>query len=339
MPASLSATIRTAVIWAVGAAVLFLLWRLRSALLLVFGAILVAILLRALSHVICRVTKLPYGWGLFLATFIVLAAVLFCVWTFGTSLASQFRELLSRIESGARQLVSLLEREGVPKSVLQQTWSVIGSAAGLPLTSLIGLAEIAVLLAISAIYLAADPDLYRRGLIALFPAPLRAKVGESLDLIGASLKLWMLGQLCLMAIVGITSFFAVWAIGLPNPLALGLVAAITEAVPYLGPFLGAAPAVLAAFTQGLLPALFTAGAYLGIHVLEGYAVGPLLQRWFVHIPPVLILMSIFVSQLIFGVAGFFLAAPLAVAVFAAVKVFYVRNTLHERVDLPKEVKI
>jgi len=196
-----------------------------------------------------------------------------------------------------------------------------------------------VILAISAIYLAADPDLYQRGLIALFPAPMRREVRESLDLIGASLKLWMLGQLCLMAIIGITSFLAVWAIGLPNPLALGLVAAITEAVPYLGPFLGAAPAILAALTQGLWPAIFTASAYLGIHVLEGYAVGPLLQRWFVHIPPVLILMSIFVSQLIFGVAGFFLAAPLAVAVFAAVKVFYVRNTLHERVDLPKEVKI
>jgi predicted PurR-regulated permease PerM len=339
MQGSIAASFRMAAIWAAVAAALFLLWWLRSALLLAFGGILLSILLRALAHLICRVTRLPYGGGLFLATIIVALAVFFCFWTFGASLTSQFRELLSRIESGAHQLSSWLEREGVPKSTVSNAWRLLGGAAQLPLSSLIQFAEVAVILAISAIYLAANPDLYRRGFIALFAPRLRSKVSEALDLIGSSLKLWMLGQLSLMAIVGITSYVAVLAIGLPNPLALGLVAGITEAVPYLGPFLGAVPAILVALTQGLLPAIFTAGAYLGIHLIEGYAVGPLLQRWFVHIPPVLILLSIFVSQLIFGVPGFLLAAPLAVAAFAAVKVLYVQDTLHEKAEFPKTVEI
>jgi predicted PurR-regulated permease PerM len=95
--------------------------------------------------------------------------------------------------------------------------------------------------------------------------------------------------------------------------------------------------VLVALTLGIVPALWTMALYLGIHLFEGYLVGPALQRWFVRIPPALILGAFFAAQLLFGFFGVVLAAPLTVAIFAAVKVLYVRDTLGQRADLPERL--
>jgi predicted PurR-regulated permease PerM len=199
--------------------------------------------------------------------------------------------------------------------------------------------EIAIIVAVMAIYLAAEPQMYRRGAAKLFPADMAPKALKTLDLVGASLRLWLLGQLILMVLVGVLTYIAVLILGLPNPGALALIAGLTEIVPYLGPFIGAVPAVLVALTQGMSLALWTVALYLGIHLVEGYAVGPLLQRWFVRIPPALILASIFAAQLLFGFAGIVLAAPLAVVCFAAVKVFYVRGTLGRRAEMPTHMPL
>lgn len=107
-------------------------------------------------------------------------------------------------------------------------------------------------------------------------------------------------------------------------------------VPYIGPFIGGAPAVLVALTKGLSPALWIIIACLGIHLVEGYLAAPLLQRWFVHIPPALVLIAIVASQLFFGLAGFIFAAPLAVVCFTAAKFLYVGATLKQPVDIPRE---
>jgi predicted PurR-regulated permease PerM len=116
---------------------------------------------------------------------------------------------------------------------------------------------------------------------------------------------------------------------LPNPGALGLIAGLTEIIPYLGPFIGAIPALLVALTKGLIPALWTGGIYLGIHILEGYLVAPLIERRFVTIPPALVLLGITVSSLLFGVAGLVLAAPLTVVTYILVRTHYVENPLEQ----------
>jgi predicted PurR-regulated permease PerM len=155
-------------------------------------------------------------------------------------------------------------------------------------------------------------------------------------LIGTSLKLWLLGQLIVMAIVGALSYVALLLIGVPSPAALALIAALTEIVPYLGPFIGAVPALLVALSLGIVPVLWVAAAYLGIHLIEGYFIAPMLQRRFVHIPPALALIGIVAMGLLFGTFGVVLAVPLTTAIMTAVKVFYIRDTLHEEADIPEE---
>jgi predicted PurR-regulated permease PerM len=92
---------------------------------------------------------------------------------------------------------------------------------------------------ISGIYLAAQPALYREGLIKLFPRRWRRGVNETLQDIATALELWLVGQLIQMLIIGLLSTLAVWLIGLPSPLALGLIVGMAEFVPYVGPIAAA----------------------------------------------------------------------------------------------------
>ena len=237
------------------------------------------------------------------------------------------------MSKAARKICSRpIHNSGFPElgaQVTEKGTSFITSSLSNVVSMGLSLAEAAIVLAISAVYLAAQPGLYRAGFAKLFRPERRPRVMRSLDLIGRALKLWLLGQLILMVGVGVLSFIAVWLIGLPNAVALALLAGILEIVPYLGPFISAIPAVLVALTLGLTPALWTAVAYVAIHVFEGYVTAPMIERYFVTIPPALILSGIVVSDLLFGTIGVIMAAPITVVIYMAAKMIYVEDPLNE----------
>lgn len=325
-------TVKAAAVWLSLAASVWLVWELRVGLLLALGAVLVAMMLQLVARLICHVTGMRESIALALAVLLVLIIFVVCGWLFEARLTAQFGAVIHQIESGLRQLGPLRPLAGNASSLIGQ---VIPTA----LSSGLVLAEFAVVIAIAAIYIAAQPDTYRRGLVALFPRPLRADVDEVLKVVGAALQYWLLGQLIIMVIVGALSYCGMLIIGLPNPVVLALIAGISEIIPYLGPFIGAVPAILVALTVGIVPALWTVAVYVAIHVFEGYLIAPLLQRHLVHIPPALILMSILFCQLLIGPLGVMFAAPIAVFTYTAVKLLYVRDTLNEHVELPKRIEL
>ena len=338
-PESFAPNLRTAAIWLGLAAALALLWIARQALLVVFAAYLLSLFLRLMTNVICKAAPLSREAGLFLSVVALGAVLLLCLWLFGSSMAAQVDDILKEAKQGISEVRALMKQNGMPLPSLSAGLSFVDGALPGFLTMSVGMAELAIVVAVMAIYLAVEPGVYRAGMVAMFPRLLRPKGAEALCLIGASLRLWLMGQIVIMAIVGVLSFVGLMAIGVPNALALALIAGLAEFVPYLGPFVAAAPAVLIALTRGPTMALWTILIYLAIHLFEGYLVAPLLQRWFVRIPPALILSSIVASQLVLGMGGIVLAAPLAVAIFAAVKVLYIRDTLHEPADLPDKAPI
>lgn len=326
-------TSQTALIWVSLAALAVLLWVVREGLLLIFGAVVVAVLLHVLADFIARWTRLSHGPCLAIATAIVIAVVGVTFWRFGAQLSGQFSGLMHNVETGAHSLRELLKQYGfssLSNQVTERGTSFITSSISDALKVGLRVIEAAIVLAITGIYLAAQPALYRRGLATLFRPRQRGRALEAIDLIGRTLKLWLLGQLILMLLVGVLSFIALWIIGLPNPVALALIAGIFEIVPYLGPFISAIPALLVALTMGgLAPAIWTAAAYVAIHLFEGYITAPLVERHFVTIPPALILSGIVVCDFLFGTIGVVLAAPITVVVYMAVKMIYVEDPLEE----------
>ena len=128
------------------------------------------------------------------------------------------------------------------------------------------------------------------------------------------LGLWVRGQLILMGAMGVSTGIAYSLLGLPGALILGLIAALFEAIPIVGPLLGAIPAILVATTVSPQLALVVAGVYVVIQLIEGSVLVPLVMRNTIGISPLLVLVSLLVGGAAGGLVGAFLAVPVAAAI-------------------------
>lgn len=185
----------------------------------------------------------------------------------------------------------------------------------------------------AGIYLAAQPSVYLDGFLMLFPEDKRPYAAETAEAVANGLYRWLEGQFISMLLIGLLSALATWLIGLPSPLALGLIAGLTEFIPYAGPVIASIPALLVAATKGPEPTL---GAYIAIHLSEGNIIAPLIQVQMVYIPPAIMLLGIAAMGIIFGIAAVLFAAPIVVVLFVLIKKLYVRETLGEETSLPGE---
>ena len=317
-----------------------LIWYLFGVVLMAFGAIVLAMLLRLLAQPLMRWLALPEWVALIVSGLIILGVVAGTGYLFGSHISSEFQDVAARASAADDGLQAELQSTALGNFLLKHI-----SGGDLSLTAILpsflklstNFVEGVIIMLISGAYLAAQPGLYRRGVIWLFPPRKHARVAEIFDAIAAALRLWLIGQLVQMVLIGALAAFAVWMIGVPSPLAIGLIAAIGEFIPYLGPIIAAIPAILVAFTKSPEAALWTLFAYLIIHQIEGQIVAPLVQRHMVAIPPAVMLLGIVTITYLFGAIAIIFAAPIAVAVFAAVNLLYVRDTLGEKTELTRRL--
>ena len=154
----------------------------------------------------------------------------------------------------------------------------------------------------------------QRYMLAYFPAEQRAGARGAWNEIETRLGLWVRGQLILMGTMGLATGVAYSLLGVPGALLLGLIAALTEAIPIVGPLLGAIPAVLVAATVSPELALIVAGVYIVIQLIEGSVLVPLVMRNTIGISPLLVLLSLLVGSAAGGLLGAFLAVPVAASI-------------------------
>ena len=107
---------------------------------------------------------------------------------------------------------------------------------------------------------------------------------------------------------------------------LGFIAALTEAIPIVGPLLGAIPAILVAATVSPQLALITAGIYVVIQLVEGSVLVPLVMRNTIGISPLLVLLSLLVGAAVGGLVGAFLAVPIAASLEIVLSRLQARET-------------
>jgi predicted PurR-regulated permease PerM len=150
----------------------------------------------------------------------------------------------------------------------------------------------------------------QRYLLAYFPADSRAGARHIWNEVETRLGLWVRGQLTLMGTMGVATGTAYFLLGVPGALLLGLIAAIAEAIPIVGPLLGAIPAVLVASTVSPQLALIVAGVYIVIQLIEGSVLVPLVMRNTIGISPLLVMLSLLVGAAAGGLLGALLAVPI-----------------------------
>ena len=166
----------------------------------------------------------------------------------------------------------------------------------------------------------------QRYALAYLPAHRRAGARDAWNEIENRLGLWVRGQLILMAAMGVATGIAYSILGLPGALLLGLVAALTEAIPIVGPLLGAIPAVLVAATVSPELAVVVAIIYIVLQLIEGSVLVPLVMRKTIGISPLLVLVSLLIGGAAGGIVGAFLGVPVAAAIEIVISRLQARET-------------
>ncbi|MBA3891372.1 MAG: AI-2E family transporter [Gemmatimonadaceae bacterium] len=178
-----------------------------------------------------------------------------------------------------------------------------------------------------SIYIAADPKLYRAGLMHLFPKKARSRAGEVLTAIATVLRKWLVTQLIAMLVIGVVSTIALSMLNVKAALALGVLAGLLEFVPTIGPILSAVPAIAMAFLDSPEKALSVTIVYIAIQFAENQLLIPLLMKGGLDLPPAVTILAQALFTLLFGFLGLMVAVPAMAATMVAVKMLYVNDVV------------
>ncbi len=160
-----------------------------------------------------------------------------------------------------------------------------------------------------AFYLLKDmKDLHRTGM-SIVPAKYRKQVLAVLRDVNESLGNYIHGQMIVALIVGACAYVGYWLIGMPYPFVLATFVSLTNVIPYIGPIIGAAPALIVALTISMKMTLMVLAVNAVIQVLEGNILSPNIVGRSLHLHPLLIIMALLAGEAAGGIIGLIVAVP------------------------------
>lgn len=321
---------------------LALLFKLTTVLLLAFAAVIIAVLVRSLADPIRAVTPLPTGVSIGMAAIAILAALCGAGWLFGSTIAAQVDTIANRLPDSLGELKALIRTLPFGSEIADQLngggslpdlRGMVGQVGGYVM-AVIGAGANLLLVVFAGLFFAAGPERIRDGLLKLVPPPSREALCEAANESARALRLWLLGTLADMVVVGVLTGIGTALIGLPSPAALGLFAGLAAFVPIVGPIVSVVPAVLLALEQGPQMVLWTVVVYLVVQQIESNLFYPFIQKRAVGLPPVLTLFGVLALGTLLGPLGVLFATPLLVVTLVCIKLLYLRNALGEDIRLP-----
>jgi len=196
----------------------------------------------------------------------------------------------------------------------QQTGQEVMASAGQALGYVILAAKvifIAIVILVLAHYWTLDGPRAIQSLLLLIPQDRRESISELISAMETKVGFYVAGQGILCLVIGIMALIAYLLIGLPNALVLALMAGVLEAVPMIGPLLGAIPAALVALSIAPNRLVWVIVATVVIQQLENSLLVPRVMRKAVGVNPFVTLLALFAFSSLFGLAGALMAIPMA----------------------------
>lgn len=176
-------------------------------------------------------------------------------------------------------------------------------------------------------YFLLNQDAIKKTFKAVTPGKYRPYLTDVISRVQQRLSAWLRGELILGLIIGCLTLIGLWILGIKYFLVLALVAGILELVPYVGPVLGAIPAVLLAFTQSPFKALAVLIMYWLIQQMENHLIVPKVMQKAVGLNPIVIIIVILIGARLMGFVGVLLAVPTAAAVSVVIKDFFEKSEI------------
>ncbi|WP_050422547.1 AI-2E family transporter [Bradyrhizobium tropiciagri] len=330
------------------AALLLFAWQFAATLFLLFSGMLLGVGLNAMTTLLGRLTGLPHALRLAIVCLALAGLLSGIVFLGGTTIAQQATVLSNTIKSQLGSVKDFLEQHGVDTSYLDftnaageakgegtavtttttttpatsQSHGIPGASAlassggaiiGQTLKVLLGTVSVVgnfFIVLFLGLAFAAQPSIYRAGLLFIAPAKWRPQATIIVDRIGETLERWLIAQIITMAAVFLVTWIGLAIIGIPSSFILGIQAGLLAFIPTVGAILGGLIVVLASLATGWIAALSAFILFLGVHALESYVLTPIIQRQALDIPPATLFAFQILLGVVFGIWGLALALPL-----------------------------
>jgi predicted PurR-regulated permease PerM len=323
------------------AALLLFTWTFADALFVIFAGILLGVALNAMTNMLGRIVRLPHTLRLAIVCIVLAGLLSGVVFLGGTAIAQQAAALSDTIKSQLVSVKTFLDRNGIDTSYFDNpaapaappasgkpaiaaptTHSFPGAAAfaenggaivsqtlRLLLSTVSAVGNIFIVLFLGLAF-AAQPSVYRGGLLFMAPARHRAHATVVLDRIGETLERWLNAQMVTMFAVFFVTWVGLAIIGIPSSFILGIQAGLLAFIPTVGALIGGLIVVLASLASGWVAATSAFVLYTGVRLLESFVFTPIIQRQALNIPPATLFAVQILLGVVFGIWGLALALPL-----------------------------
>lgn len=328
-PDFITRAVIVAVVAAAAVVLGLLFWRLSDLLPLVFATIVVAVGWRAASSAFSARFGVSPGLSMLAVALGIVVSIVVIAMTFGGQLLSQYDEVALDIPAALALIERITEEHPLGRFIEKFALDIDYSKAAAPVAKHIGSAlgslgnglALGLFVIIGAAYLAADPKSHVDGVIALTPVENRAKFSRFFLRTDESLRQWLVLQIYVVAMNAAFSGLALWAFGVPAPLALATISGALAFIPYFGSMIALVIGALVALPHGVEMAGLAALAIGGASFIEGYLITPYLQSRSLSVPAVVLLFCMLAFGALFGALGVVLAVPATVVLSVAYEVF------------------
>ncbi|MFQ4145021.1 AI-2E family transporter [Chlorogloeopsis sp. ULAP02] len=322
-----------------------LLWQLRSLLLTLMIAVVLAAAIAPIVDTAERL-RLPRWLGVILAYIGLIASLVGLGLIIGPSVFDQIQKLGSRLPVYLENLRTTLENLAVRIGIYQiesieqffdiqalTNWLIRSSqqllvrSFGLTRGIVGGVVNLILALVISA-YMVAGSENLIKGLVALFPKPWDERLAAQVVPISRRMGGYIQGRVLVSAILAFAITLGLEILGLSEfALALGVIAGFTNLIPFVGPIIGAIPALIVAIPQGGLTFLWVLLLFVIIQNLESYVLDPLLVGSSVRVHPLYQLLAVLGGTQVLGIIGAVIVPPWIAGLAVLLENLYLRPKL------------
>ncbi len=308
----------------------WLLYRFYQVVFILFIAIVMGTVIRPIVSWLYQ-RGLPQMAGVILVYLLLLTLLAGFLWllfplifeqssTLAKEVPGYYQNLRAGMVKGGNQLlvpVGQLLPNTLPSltpRLTPQTGAEVVASAGQVLNYLIATARAsftAIMILVMTLYWTLDGPRIIKSFLVLIPQDRRESIDELISAMESKVGFYLAGQGVLCLVISIMALVAYLLIGLPNALVLALAAGVMEAVPMIGPLLGAVPAALVAISIAPDRLIWVVVATIIIQQLENTLLVPRIMKKAVGVNPFVTLLALFAFSSLFGLAGALMAIPIA----------------------------
>ena len=268
--------------------------------------------------------KIPKVIGCIISYLIIFLVIFLVLYSFFPNIVSQLGEfvktipdILKDLKAFSDKLFSKMGGVSISESIYQTLEKFIVSITTELPTKIIAITKSIIsfglqfsLGLIIGFYLLFDYDKVNKTILNIIPDKWIDNYQDLTKRINTSLRKYVQGVLLIMLIMFITQTIALSIIGLKTPMLFALFCAVTDIIPYFGPYIGAIPAVIVGFTMSPMTGILTIVAILIVQTLENNVYQPLIMGHTMKLHPVVIMLCMLISQHFFGILGMILSTPI-----------------------------